>query len=211
MHHLFMVRHGTTQWIEARRVQGATDSPLSERGIEEARCAAENLNHIPFDAVFCSPMGRTRQTADIVCGLQAARPIYLDDLREMDFGIYEGFAYVEPPQGDLTACMKIHLMARILIAQISGETIARVKQRAVKAWENITAAQPSGRVLVIAHGVILNALLAHLLPKIEYQAIKNIRLQPCALTELHVPGAGSARLVRLNDCDHLPAGGRADP
>jgi len=208
MHHLFLVRHGTTQWIEERRVQGATDSPLSDRGLEEARCAAQNLAEIPFDAVFCSPMGRARQTAAVICGARNLPIEYLDELHEIDLGIYEGYAYVEPPQGGLTRWMKIKLAAMMLIAQVSGESIARVKKRAAHAWEKISAAQPGGRVLVVAHGFILNALLAHLLPKEEYRRLKFVNLHPCALTELTVPAPGLANLVRLNDCDHLPPGRR---
>lgn len=203
MHHLFLIRHGTTQWVEARRVQGATDSPLTERGRDEARLAVEALRLVRFDAVFCSPMGRTRETAAIVCAVLGLEPILLDDLREMDFGRYEGFAYIEPPDGELTFLMKFNLLVKMLLAQLSGETLRNVKKRAARAWGSITSALPEGRILIIAHGVILNALLAHLLTKAEYRSVKPVQLQPCSITELHVPFAGGAYLKRLDDCHHL--------
>jgi len=53
-HHLFLLRHGTTEWIEARSVQGSTDSPLSERGRKEMQQALISLAGITFDAVSCS-------------------------------------------------------------------------------------------------------------------------------------------------------------
>lgn len=202
-HHLFLLRHGTTEWIAARRVQGSTDSPLTERGREEAWQAIASLSGVRMDAVFCSPMGRTRETAAIVCAELGMEPVFLDDLREMDFGRYEGYAYIEPPDSRLTRMMKINLFIKIVLAQITGESMRRVKQRARHAWQRILETCPQGTILIIAHGVILNALLSYLLPADTYREIKFVQLKPCSLTELTVPHVGAAELMRLDDCRHL--------
>ena len=202
-HHLFLLRHGTTEWIEARRVQGSSDSPLTERGRDEARQALMSLAGITFDAVFCSPMGRTRETAAIVCAELGIEPVFLDDLREMDFGRYEGYAYIDPQQGELTAKMKINLFIKMVLAQITGESMRQVKQRAWRAWQSMLENCPHGTVLIIAHGVILNALLAHLMPVNEYRKIRTVQLKPCSLTEILVADTGHADLLRLDDCRHL--------
>ena len=60
---IFLVRHGTTEDIEKRIMQGSSDSPLSARGREEARRTGEALSGIRFDAAFSSPMGRAWETA----------------------------------------------------------------------------------------------------------------------------------------------------
>ena len=126
-HHLFLLRHGTTEWIATRCVQGFTDNPLTERGREEARQAIASLSGINMDAVFCSPMGRTRERTAIVCAELKMEPVFLDDLREMDFGRYEGYAYVEPLDGELTRKMKINLFIKMVLAQVTGESMRRVR------------------------------------------------------------------------------------
>src|ERR1044072_8362421 len=80
------VRHGPTAWNEAGRIQGHTDTPLSEAG--RATMAA---NRLPFTCprVYCSPLLRARQTAEAL-GLGN---LMLDDrLREQHWGDWEGLS-----------------------------------------------------------------------------------------------------------------------
>ncbi len=68
MKRLYLVRHGQTQYNLARLVQGRCDSPLTDKGIEQARAAAAWLcDHGAHpDAVVSSPLGRAMGTARIV-------------------------------------------------------------------------------------------------------------------------------------------------
>jgi probable phosphoglycerate mutase len=68
---IYLIRHGETLWnVEGRR-QGSLDSPLTERGVGQAVAAGRALRAILGDrrdvAVECSPLGRARLTAEIVC------------------------------------------------------------------------------------------------------------------------------------------------
>jgi broad specificity phosphatase PhoE len=87
---LTFVRHGTTEWIEQGRLHGVSDAPLSLRGQQEARLAAQALADRHFDAFYTSPLGRARETAAIIGQAIGLEPIPLDGLREMDFGWLEG-------------------------------------------------------------------------------------------------------------------------
>ena len=60
---IYIVRHGETDWNGPRRLQGRSDIPLNETGIEEAKITGEALKDVPFAAAFVSPLTRTRQTA----------------------------------------------------------------------------------------------------------------------------------------------------
>ena len=65
---IYLIRHGETDWNLEQRLQGATDIPLNENGLELARETAKGLQDVPFDVVYTSPLTRARQTAEIIRG-----------------------------------------------------------------------------------------------------------------------------------------------
>ncbi len=87
---LYIMRHGRTDWNDARKLQGRTDIPLNETSREMARKAALEYKHINFDICFCSPLSRATETAQIVLAGRNIEIIPDDRLLEMSFGIYEG-------------------------------------------------------------------------------------------------------------------------
>ena len=58
---LYLLRHGRTRWNEEGKLQGRTDVPLNEEGRAGALRAREELRHVPFSAVFSSPLSRARE------------------------------------------------------------------------------------------------------------------------------------------------------
>lgn len=59
---IYLVRHGQTDWNKLKVMQGRTDIPLNEKGIEQAKVVGEKLRGINFDAIFYSPLLRAKQT-----------------------------------------------------------------------------------------------------------------------------------------------------
>lgn len=80
---IYLLRHGETAWNAQGRYLGRTDLPLSEKG----RAELVQADFAP-DTVYVSPLGRTAETAGIL--FPHARLIVVPDLREMDFGVFEG-------------------------------------------------------------------------------------------------------------------------
>ena len=66
---VYLFRHGETDWNVTRRVQGMSDIPLNENGIAQAREVAQKIAGIRFDAAYASTLGRARQTAEILLGI----------------------------------------------------------------------------------------------------------------------------------------------
>lgn len=85
---IYLLRHGTTIYNVEKRYQGQRDIPLSEEGRSQIRQA-----DFTTDIVYVSPLTRARQTAKIM--FPEARQIVVEDLKEMNFGSFEGRNYIE--------------------------------------------------------------------------------------------------------------------
>lgn len=133
---LLLVRHGETDWNADGRLQGQTDRPLSEFGRRQARQLAEELAGEELDAIYASDLARARETAQIVAeGL--GLPVALDpDLREKDWGNWEGLTGVERDR-----------------VEFVGESTAAHQERTLRALRRIAEQHPDGgRILVVTHG-----------------------------------------------------------
>src|SRR4051794_25848280 len=85
---IVLVRHGQTEWSEAGRHTSRTDLPLIEAGRRRARSLRAELADQTFSLVLCSPLLRARETCRLAG--YAEQAVLCDDLREWDYGDYEG-------------------------------------------------------------------------------------------------------------------------
>ena len=89
---IYVIRHGETDWNTVKRLQGTTDIPLNQNGIQMAEQTSNGLNKegIKFDLIYSSPLIRAYKTAQIMAQ-QSNCPIIKDErLREFNFGEAEG-------------------------------------------------------------------------------------------------------------------------
>lgn len=152
---LLLVRHGETDWNADGRLQGQTDRPLSDYGRRQARQLADELADEDFDAIYASDLSRARETAEIV-GDRLGLPVSLDpDLREKDWGTWEGLTPVERDR-----------------VEFVGESTEAHQERMLQALRRISEHHPDGgRVLVVTHGGsmrrVQTAALGWALPVVE--------------------------------------------
>jgi broad specificity phosphatase PhoE len=132
---LLLVRHGETDWNAEGRLQGHTDRPLSEFGGRQTRRLADDLEDEELEAIYSSDLSRARETAEIV-GERLGLPVVLDpDLREKDWGTWEGLTAVERDR-----------------VEFVGESTEAHQERILRALQRISERHPGGRVLVVTHG-----------------------------------------------------------
>jgi len=169
MTEILLTRHGQTDWNLGGRVQGHTDIPLNATGVAQARALADELATEQLVAVYSSDLGRARDTAAIVAQRHGLAVTVEPDLREKNFGTWEGLTDTEI--GNL-------FPDAVRGRWGDGETTEAVAVRAVAAVDRIRELYPIGAVLVVSHGGPLRALLAHL--AVEHGPIDN-----CALIRVH--------------------------
>ena len=87
---LYFVRHGQTDWNVLRKLQGQTDIELNNHGIDEAKITKEKFKNIKIDYIYCSPLKRAIQTAEIINELWDLEIYKEPNLIERSFGDLEG-------------------------------------------------------------------------------------------------------------------------
>lgn len=94
--HIYLVRHGQTMFNRYNRLQGWSNSPLTERGIADANRAAKKLANVDFAAAYCSDTTRAQVTAQKILDINETagheRPKLISDMhfREQCYGYFEG-------------------------------------------------------------------------------------------------------------------------
>jgi broad specificity phosphatase PhoE len=130
---LLVVRTGTTEWEEAGRICGRCDLPLSERGRESVRAGLETLNgSASLGLVLCGPDDTSRATAELVSKTTGARVKVLDDLQEMNLGLWEGLRASDLEEKYPTAYRKWTENPESVVVP-EGETLAAARERIIEA------------------------------------------------------------------------------
>jgi broad specificity phosphatase PhoE len=93
---LMLIRHGETEWNRAGKFQGHADSPLTHRGLAQARAVALALAEEDFDAFYSSDLGRAKKTASIIADRLGRRYLTDERLREQHYGLIQGMTVNGP-------------------------------------------------------------------------------------------------------------------
>jgi len=146
---LVIVRHGETDWSRTSRHTGRTDIPLTDAGREAARELAAALSGRAFTRVLSSPLARALETARLA-GF-GDRVELDDDLREWDYGVYEGRTRVD-------IAKEIPGWTVWSNPIVGGETLDELGERADRVIQALLPA--GGDVLLFSHGHFLRVLAA---------------------------------------------------
>ena len=146
---LILVRHGETVHNVNRITQGWSDSELSERGREQVLRLAERLKEMQPTALYSSTLGRAMSTARAIADATGLEIVQLDDLREMNYGRWEGRAFLDIRREDE------EIYQRWIVDEDcpcpEGESHADVRRRMLRAFETVN----SERAVVVAHGTAI--------------------------------------------------------
>jgi 2,3-bisphosphoglycerate-dependent phosphoglycerate mutase len=156
---IYLARHGQTDWNLQKRLQGFKDLPLNDTGRKQSKELADKMKGIQLDAIYCSALQRSRETAEIVAG---KRPVTsLSELNEQFIGKFEG-AYLDGRDPAIEAEYEKR-SADPNDTLDGGESTNQHYARVKSAIEKIVRNHPQGNILIVGHGgtniLILRALL----------------------------------------------------
>ena len=146
---IWLVRHGETA-LNAARVLQLPETPLSERGLEQAAQLAVRLRSLPIERVLSSDYARATMTAELAARALGL-PLELEPLlQERSFGALRGTAYADLP-------------ANVFERDFSppgGESWDQFRSRVARAWSAVSerAAKLAGDLLVVSHGLVCSVV-----------------------------------------------------
>jgi broad specificity phosphatase PhoE len=198
---LYLVRHGATALTAEDRFSGADGVQLSDEGRGQAACLAERLAGETIDAVYCSSMQRTVETAAIVAQPHGRTPIRRDGLREIGHGRWEGMTRreVESRYAEEYAMWEADPYT---FAPEGAESGLAVLSRALPVIREIVVSHAGQKVIVVSHKATLRLVISSLLGFDPRGYRDRLDQSPACLNVLEFRDPVRARLMLFNDTSH---------
>ncbi|TQR15650.1 histidine phosphatase family protein [Psychrobacillus soli] len=145
-----IVRHGETDWNVAGKLQGRTDIPINNTGKLQAADCGEYLKNMQWDVIITSPLNRAKQTAMIINKKINVPIIEMDTFIERGYGDAEGMT------------LKSRTSSYPDRVYPNQEDRISLNNRITEGLHEINETYPAGNVLLVAHGGVINAILANI-------------------------------------------------
>jgi|SRR5688572_4427107 len=198
-----MVRHGQTAASRENRFSGSLDPPLTQVGEAMAEAFARAYAPLTWNAIYTSPMLRTRQTAEALSRRTGVEVTVDDGLKEIEYGEWEGLRQdeVRTRWPDAFEYWASDVASR---GTPGGETAFHVAARAMRIVEAIRSRHERGNVMLVSHKATLRIITCALLG-LDVRLFRERIAQPVAAVTMFVIANGTAQLAFLGDRSHLPA------
>jgi probable phosphoglycerate mutase len=189
---VLLVRHGTTPTTGAVLPGRAPGLHLADAGVAQAEAVAARLAALPrIDAVYCSPLERTRETARPV-GQARGLPVKVDrGLLECDFGEWTGRPLKELAKEPAWATVQRYPSG---FRFPGGESFLEMSARITGAVHRLAARHPGGVVVAVSHADPIKAAVADALGT-HLDLFQRINVSPCSVTAVHYGPTGPAVLA----------------
>ena len=196
---LILIRHGETDYNAEKKYYGFSDPLLNNTGIWQANRLYERLKTEKIDKVYSSGLKRARYTAEIV--FKNSEIKIFSDLREMNFGIFEGLHHseiMEKYSQIYTSWIENPLNIKIP----KGEAFKSFKKRVLLILKSIIAENTGLTVAIITHGGPIKIFLNEIF-KEEPEKFWTIKQDSAALNIIDYVGGTRPEIVTSNDISHL--------
>lgn len=194
-----LLRHGE-HVLRGRVLAGRTPGVgLSAMGRAEIAAVAERLAEEKIDALYSSPLQRTRETAEILSERLNLPVAYRDDLLELDFGEWTGLTY-DAVRADER--WQVWNTCRSIATVPGGESMRQVQERVVRALFDLRRTHRNGRMLIVSHGDVIRAALMFALG-MPLDFYSRIEVGLASLNTIHIDDSG-IRVLTVNERPRLP-------
>ncbi len=198
---VFMIRHGLNDYILTRRLAGRTPGVhLNERGRAQAQATAERLAGAKLAAVYSSPLERALETAEPIAVRLGLPVVTVEGVIETGCGEWTGQAIEEVSKSDLWRQIQTQPSG---VRFPGGESMAEIQARMVAAVDALVAQHQGQTFAVVSHSDPIKLLVSHYIG-MHMDMMQRLVISPASITELEF-ASFRPRLLRCNDCAHLPA------
>ena len=164
---LLLIRHAETDM--AGSFCGHSDPPVNERGRQQIEELVAGLTNSGIEAVYTSDLQRARSTAERIAQAFDLPWIAQSDLREINFGAWEGLSWSEIEIRDAAYARQWVIDYPSLPAP-QGERFADLEDRVLQAISSLQARHEHGCAAVVTHGGVMRVVLERLCDKDSEEA-----------------------------------------
>ena len=180
---LFLIRHGETAWNKEKRLQGQTDTPLSEFGKEQASKLAEKLKNKGIELIFSSDLKRAKETSEQISNQLGIEIIYHPGLREIHLGDAQGILeldlsdkFGEESHSAWKSSDRIYDQFRFP----RGESKSEAELRIIESILNLLKLYGKKNIAICSHGFVLSRFYEHF----SLKEFPHSKLGNCEVLEL---------------------------
>jgi len=194
---IYLVRHGITPANKENRFAGRTDEQLHPEGVEQIRQVGTRLHEKNIGGLFCGPLVRTVQSAEILKDMLHVPLSVVDGLNEIKIPHWDGLTKdeirqqlggeyptwrTEPQTFKLPGC----------------EAIKEVQERAVSAIKSIAAGHPGENLLVVSHLIVLRSLVLYY-RDMDIRDFRSIKINNGAILWVSESADGQVKIEELGN------------
>ena len=204
MTRIFLIRHAESEWNKVGKIQGHSDTDLSEKGRAHTESLARWLKRESIEVIYTSYLKRAKETARILNDEFKVPVVEEEKLAEIGFGSWEGKTHSEINSLHNDACKRwLEDPSKVFIP--GAEELSKFRQRAGEVFEAIVKRDNGKSVAIITHAGVIRSIIASVLKADFATIVLALALTNTGVTLIEYaeePGTGC--LIYLNNTSHLP-------
>jgi len=200
---LYIVRHGESTWNNESRIQGHSNPALSALGRAQARLAGKRLKKESIDKIYSSPLKRSFQTAQIISKTLKLKISKEPQLKEIMLGDWEGMMPEEIDRMYNKGYQKWLEKGPTKVSVPKAERITSFRKRIEKTFHEIVNENRGKNVVVITHGGVISAFLAHLLNADFDKVVLELYIANACMSVVSFHGSHRPYILKIADASHL--------
>ena len=174
---VYLVRHGLTEENLQGIILGHRDYPLNAQGTEQAYLIARQFNDIDIKRIYCSPIKRAKQTAEIISRYLNSPIHEADEITEVNCGQWSGRYFDDMRVTDI---WPKHLQNPVEVNLPGWETVLDCYKRSANFLESLFS-NLDGNCILVSHGDIIRFMIAWVL-KMDLKNYRNIFIEHCCIS-----------------------------
>jgi len=198
---VFIIRHGETDWNLEHKVQGETDIPLNQNGLDQAQRIASRLKLEHFDAIFSSPLVRALQTGKAIAKYHPDTSFSIEpELREVSFGKWEGKTWQEVME-ELGGLRQLSPHEEYIDRTHGGSSLEQRVEKLLPVVKRWMRSYKNKTILLSTHGYIKKGILIAFKVATYDSEFQSQRFENTALTIIRP--FDDEKIELLADTSHL--------